>query len=185
MKMAKATPDDIQRVIDFFRFIEEFMDYGAYTPESEEVEEDSVDLTDEQFVEHLRKLWGRRFGPVKVDAAWSRVVFGFQVLLDNVCDPEADTLEWKPEIAKKLADPEGLEEVLNSLNGPKDSFRAALTDRDEILARICDNVAAIAQRRRREPWSVMGQITGHGSGVSAAIYALYSRKPVTVSEAAS
>ncbi len=27
-----------------------------------------------------------------------RVVFGFQVLVDNVCDPSSETLDWKPEL---------------------------------------------------------------------------------------
>lgn len=31
-----------------------------------------------------------------------RVVFGFHVLVDNCCDPAADTLAWKPELAAAL-----------------------------------------------------------------------------------
>jgi hypothetical protein len=27
---------------------------------------------------------------------WARVVFGYQVLKDNVCDPAKDFLDWKP-----------------------------------------------------------------------------------------
>ncbi len=34
-----------------------------------------------------------------------RVIFGFEVLVDNVCDPDLDYLEFKPEI-KKLFDQE-------------------------------------------------------------------------------
>ena len=30
-------------------------------------------------------------------------MFGCDILIDNVCDPNADTLEWKPEYAEKLA----------------------------------------------------------------------------------
>ena len=29
-----------------------------------------------------------------------RVIFGFEVLVDNVCDPDLDYLEFKPEIKK-------------------------------------------------------------------------------------
>ncbi len=102
MKMARASKDDLDRMIAFMQFIEEFMDYGTYTPENDEVEEESIDLTDEAFVERIRELWGRRFGHHGVDGAWARVVFGYGVLIDNVCDPNADTLEWKPELAAKL-----------------------------------------------------------------------------------
>lgn len=103
VKMAKASKDDIDRCRKFFQFVEEFMEYGTHTPESDEFEEDSIDLTDEMFVKKLRELWGRRFGHQGVDVAWNRVVWGCDLLIDNVCDPDSDTLEWKPEYAKKLA----------------------------------------------------------------------------------
>jgi hypothetical protein len=102
MKMAKASKDDIQRCIKFFQFLEEFMEYGTHTPENDECEEDSIDLSPEEFTEKLRELWGGRFKPAGVDCAWTRVVFGCDILIDNVCDPNADTLEWKPEYAEKL-----------------------------------------------------------------------------------
>ena len=103
MKMAKASKDDIAKCRNFFQFIEEFMEYGTHTPENDETEEESIELTDEVFVHMLRTLWGGRFRPSGVDASWSRVVFGCDILIDNVCDPDADTLEWKPEYAEKLA----------------------------------------------------------------------------------
>ena len=102
IKMAKASKEDIQRCIKFFQFVEEFMDYGTHTPENQEFEEDSIDLTNDDFVERLRELWGRRFGPPGVDCSWSRVVNGCDVLIDNVCDPNSDVLEWKTEIAERL-----------------------------------------------------------------------------------
>lgn len=104
MKMAKASKDDIDRCCKFFQFVEEFMEYGTHTPQNDEYEEESIDLTDEAFVERLRTMWGGRFRPNGVDCAWSRVVFGCDILIDNVCDPNADTLEWKPEYAAKLAE---------------------------------------------------------------------------------
>ncbi len=107
MKMAKATKDDIHRTVRFMQFIEEYLDYGTHTPENEEIEEESIELTEETFVEKLRELWGGRFRPNGVDCAWGRVVWGCDVLIDNVCDPNADTLEWKPEYAAKLAATEG------------------------------------------------------------------------------
>ena len=102
VKMAKATKDDIERCRKFFQFVEEFFEYGTHTPESDEFEEESIDLTDEDFVGRLREMWGGRFRPAGVDCSWSRVVYGCDILIDNVCDPNADTLEWKPEYDEKL-----------------------------------------------------------------------------------
>ncbi len=50
------------------------------------------EMTDEQLREFVEKA------PVMF-----RVVFGYQVLVDNCCDPAADTLEWKPDIAEAIA----------------------------------------------------------------------------------
>jgi hypothetical protein len=101
MKMAKASKEDIQKTIDFFRFIEEFMEYGTHTLENEETEE-SIELDEQKFVEMLRELWGGRFKPPGVDCSWSRVVLGCDILIDNVCDPELDYLEWHPDFKKAL-----------------------------------------------------------------------------------
>ena len=35
---------------------------------------------------------------------WRRVVFGFRVVVDNACDPNASTLEFKPEIGEAMAE---------------------------------------------------------------------------------
>lgn len=180
LKMAKASKDDIQKTIEFFRFIEEFMEYGTHTPENEDVEEDSIDLTDEKFVEMLRKMWGGRFKPVGVDCMWSRVVFGCDMLINNCCDPESDCIELRKDWEKAIAPPEGIDEVIESLRGNKDDFRKLLSDRTEILARICDIVEQKSVFRRVAPWTVMKDITGHGSGVSSAIFELYRRKPLSV-----
>lgn len=102
MKMAKASKDDIQKMILFFQDIQEFMDYGTNTPENPDFEEESVDLTDEMFVELIRKHWGGRFRPNGVDAAWTRVVHGCDVLIDNCCDPDLDHLEFREDIRNFL-----------------------------------------------------------------------------------
>lgn len=105
MKMAKASEDDFQKTIEFLQFIDEWMEYGTCTEKSDGDDDDDhepVKLTEEQFVERLRKMWGGRFRPPGVDCSWSRVVHGAKVLIDNVCDPDADTLEWKPELRAKL-----------------------------------------------------------------------------------
>lgn len=73
-----------------------------------------------------------------------------------------------------------VERALNMLRGPRESYRPILTDRDSILARICSyakRTAAGDDERRSVPvWSVISDITGHGSGVSSAIYELYRER---------
>ncbi len=103
MKMAKASKDDIRSCAKFFEFLEEFMEYRTYTPEDDEHEETSVELTDEEFMGKLRELWSGRSAGHAVDTSWRRVVWGCDLLIDNVCDPNEDTLEWKPDLKAKLA----------------------------------------------------------------------------------
>lgn len=185
VKMAKASKDDIERCRKFFQFVEEFMEYGTHTPENDEVEEDSLDLTDEMFVEKLREMWGgrmvRRLG---VDTCWTRVVVGCDMLIDNCCDPEADCLELRQDWEKAIAPPAGIDEALEHLNGNKEHFRKVLLDKTEILKSMCDYARRTAKKKKLPPWSIIGDITGHGSGVSSAIYELYRRKPKPI-EAAS
>jgi hypothetical protein len=99
MKMAKASKDDIEKMVHFMQFIEEFMEYGTYTADEES---ESLEIDLEAFHEKLRVHWGGRFRHHGVDCAWGRVVFGCQVLIDNLCDPAADVLEVKPEINAAL-----------------------------------------------------------------------------------
>lgn len=177
MKMAKASKDDIQKTISFFQFVEEYFEYGTHTPENQDFEEDSVDLTEEKFVEMLRELWGGRFKPAGVDCAWRRVVLGCDMLIDNVCDPSLDHLDLRPDWAKAIDPPEGIDEALDHLRGNKEHFREVLTDKTKILNSMCDYAERMAKKKRLEPWSIIGDITDHGSGVSSAIYELYRRKP--------
>jgi hypothetical protein len=70
-----------------------------------------------------------------------------------------------------------IEEAVESLRGNKESFRRTLEDKDELLARVCRYAEIEAERKGWQPWSVISRITGHGSGVSSAIYEVYREKP--------
>ena len=63
-------------------------------------------------------------------------------------------------------------EALDEINGPRETYRPLL-DPINILQRICRTAEGKARRRRTEPWVIISDITGHGSGVSAAIYSAY------------
>lgn len=98
LKMAKASPDDVQRVREFFQLIEEVFEYGTYTPESADEEGVSIHVDDHTLVALLRDRWADVQGRPLVSSAWSRVVHGFEVLVTNCCDPAAGVLEWRPDI---------------------------------------------------------------------------------------
>lgn len=66
-----------------------------------------------------------------------------------------------------------IEEVLDGLRGPREHFREILTDTTGLLRKVCQYAEFAAKKKKVEPWSIIGEITGHGSGVSSAIYQLY------------
>lgn len=57
---------------------------------------------DDKEWESLVAWFNDREAKNKAVPQWRRVVFGFRVLVDNCCDPDKTTLEWKPELAAKL-----------------------------------------------------------------------------------
>lgn len=66
-----------------------------------------------------------------------------------------------------------IDELLDKLKGPREVFRDILTDKDAILARMCRYAQWKAKEEGVPPWSIIGEITSHGSGVSSCIYELY------------
>lgn len=77
MKMAKADKAEWERVMKFVQELEEEIKY----PEK----------TDEELGKWVRNA-----------PCMFRVVFGYQVLVDNCADPDSDTLEWRPELKALL-----------------------------------------------------------------------------------
>ena len=66
--------------------------------------------------------------------------------------------------------------VIEQLRGPHDRFREIITDKDKLLEQVCNYAEFMAGQKHCEPWSIIGQITGHGSGISNAIYELYRKR---------
>ncbi|MBD2076362.1 hypothetical protein H6F86_21245 [Phormidium sp. FACHB-592] len=83
MKVAKATEANIQALIDFLNEIEEMVEGDDFT--------------------NAEKLLRSR--PIH----WAKIIFGYQTLVENCCDPNLNYLEWKPEI-KALLEPKPLPE---------------------------------------------------------------------------
>ena len=65
-----------------------------------------------------------------------------------------------------------IEEALDTIRGPRETYRPML-EADAIIRRICRNAEGHALRRDVDPWVIIGNWTGHGSGVSNAIYQVY------------
>jgi hypothetical protein len=70
-----------------------------------------------------------------------------------------------------------VEAVLAPLRGPKEEFRRDVTDVSRLMRSVCRYADHIAAKQKRPAWSVVGDITDHGSGVASAIYELYRDKP--------
>lgn len=71
-----------------------------------------------------------------------------------------------------------VDEVLKPLRGDHDKLRTLLLDKDHLLEKLCSYAEVTSQSKKIPAWSIIGQILGHGSGVSSAIYELYRARPV-------
>lgn len=92
MNMAKASQEEIDRAIELTHYLQATADVRNYeTPYFPDTDEPF----DDEDPKDLRKFYDevRRLCP-----GLMRVTFGFQVLVDNACDPNEDTLTWKPGI---------------------------------------------------------------------------------------
>ena len=96
MKIARATDDDMQRMLAFFAELDDALRDARY----------GGLVDDENIGALVRKHWGKA-GP-GVGASWCRVLYGMDTLLRNCTDPEASTLEWRPDVREWL---ESQEEV--------------------------------------------------------------------------
>ena len=65
-----------------------------------------------------------------------------------------------------------IEDALDTLHGPRETFREVL-EPTAILERMCRTAILRAEQENMPAWSIIGQITGHGSGVSSAILNVY------------
>ncbi|NQT37713.1 MAG: hypothetical protein HQ581_09505 [Planctomycetes bacterium] len=108
MKMTKATEDDIKRVNLFFLMLEEVIEEETYTPPNDDGDGVTEPVDDERLAQLVRQFWGRT-GP-GVGPSWRRVVRGADMLIRNCCDPDARTLEWRPDLRSFLESAEAAKE---------------------------------------------------------------------------
>lgn len=92
-KQAMPGPGQFEKLNGFLQGIEEIVEYMVMP--GGDPDNDGQPEPDQVF-EWLCDQWDE-IGPL-----WRRVLFAGQVAIDNACDPNAKTLEWKPEIAAAL-----------------------------------------------------------------------------------
>ncbi len=105
MKLAKASPEDVEAMMQLMRVLNAADDENfPCRPDGtwDENDGDWFDVDDEQ---HLRKFYDRVMGCIRDHpGAVSRVIGGFHLAMHNgVFDPDADTYEWAPDLAPVVA----------------------------------------------------------------------------------
>jgi len=106
MRMAKASKEDVRRLNVFLRFMDEI---GNNEPKTviEDWGEDDEDFgpiikhclndKDEFEYDYFMDYYRTHISHIHM-----RILMGFEVLVDNCCDPDKDYLDWKPEIKELL-----------------------------------------------------------------------------------
>jgi hypothetical protein len=108
MRMAKAPQEHVDRLRKWLQFNDELC---------------KIDPTNEFEWDEFKKDWEDDFNPIikhcededgfnweyymdyyqsVISHIHMRIIFGFEVLVDNVCDPELDYLDFNPELKKLL-----------------------------------------------------------------------------------
>ena len=96
VKMAKPSEADFDCVHDFLKGLEIILEEGCIPKADLDDDIDLPNATAEPVFDWLEKQWR------DVSRSWSRVLWAGKTAIDNCCDPNADVLEFKPEIKKTL-----------------------------------------------------------------------------------
>ena len=107
MRMAKAPQEHIDTLRKWMQFNDELMKIDPlYESEWEEFKNDWSE--DEDFIKIIKELEDdeKRFSwefyahhyNSEISHIHMRIIFGFEVLLDNVCDPDLDYLDYNKEL---------------------------------------------------------------------------------------
>lgn len=107
MRMAKAPQKHVDKLRIWMQFNDELMKIDpTYFREWEEFKNDW--LEDENFnsiIEEIKMEDGSfswefysSYYQENISHIWNRILFGFEVLVDNVCDPELDYLDFNKEL---------------------------------------------------------------------------------------
>lgn len=93
MKMARARDTDFAAIDALHNALQCFCcSYQPRMPDKEGIEGNPLDDDEvpEELGRFVRDWWDENEG------SWNRVTFGAKILIDNVCDPDKNYLDWKP-----------------------------------------------------------------------------------------
>jgi hypothetical protein len=110
MRMAKAQQKHVDKLRNFLQFTEELCKIDPTNEfEWDEFKKDWEDQEDfTKIIRHCEDKKGFNFEfymdyyERHISHIHMRVIFGYEVLVDNVCDPDLDYLEFKLEIKQLL-----------------------------------------------------------------------------------
>jgi hypothetical protein len=110
MRMAKAPQEHVDRLRTWMQFNDEFCKTDPTSEyEWEKFREDWEHHEDfVKIIEHCEDDKGFNWDYYMdyyqrhISHIYGRVILGYEVLVDNVCDPDLDYLEFKPEIKQLL-----------------------------------------------------------------------------------
>jgi hypothetical protein len=108
MKMAKAPQKHVDKLRHWLQFNDEFCKIDPYY----EWEKFKIDWEDNEdflpIIKHCeddnRFNWEYYMDYYQSHISWihMRVIMGYEVLVENVCDPDLDYLDYKPELKKQF-----------------------------------------------------------------------------------
>lgn len=106
LRMSKATPDQVNRVREWFQKLEELLD------------DEKTDSSD----------YGRWISAHYQEVAddWERILMGYDVLIENACDKSLSYLDFKPEIKTAITMASGVGELIDAAEKVY-SFKDAMT----------------------------------------------------------
>lgn len=81
IRMAKASQHDVDEVMSFLQELEE--------------KTDDYDCSDNELGEWVNQNFHKIYGK------YERILLGFSTLVDNVCDPNIDYLDYTPELKRQ------------------------------------------------------------------------------------
>ena len=124
MKMAKACPEEFDRVMGFINVMEALFDGRSFFSQEESWREWNDDDEDKKLLLEIEKevkeedgetVWDgvdnrlilyefikRKWRKANYSGSFGRIVMDAEVLIDNACDPSLDYLEFKPEIMEAI-----------------------------------------------------------------------------------
>ena len=105
MKLAKASPEDTEAILNLMRVLNTADDEGFPCRPDGSWDENDGDWFDAEDEQHLRKFYDRVMGCFKdCPGSITRTIGGFHLAMtNNVWDPDADCYEWHPDLKEAIA----------------------------------------------------------------------------------